>query len=83
MRWRRHSAEEIVGKLSRVRELVGYGQPLTDAIKASGISQATYFRWRVQYGSLSLPQVRQLKQLALENARLRSALAEMEMVAGA
>lgn len=83
MRWKKHSPDEIVGKLSQVRGLVSGGQPLSNAIKTAGISEATYFRWRAQYGALTLPQLRTIKQLELENARLRSALAELEIVAQA
>lgn len=79
MRWKKHSPEEIVDKLSFVRERVDSGMPLADAIKSAGVSEATYFRWRAQYGSLNISQLRTIKQLELENARLRSALAELEM----
>jgi putative transposase len=83
MKWKKHSPEEIVGKLARVRAAVEHGTPLADAISVAGISEATYFRWRAQYGNLNAEQLQVLKRLELENARLRRALEELEVGAAA
>lgn len=83
MRWKKHSPEEIVAKLSSIREAVEAETPLSEAIRAVGVSEATYFRWRAQYGALNLDQLRRIKKLELENARLRRALADMEYVVSA
>jgi putative transposase len=79
MKWKKHTPEEIVGKLARVRAAVESGAALADAISVAGVSEATYFRWRAQYGSLSADQLQVLKRLELENARLRRALNELEL----
>lgn len=83
MKWKKHSPEEIVRKLARVRSATEGGAPMTEAIKAVGISEATYFRWRAQFGSLNIGQLEQLKRLELENARLRKALDELDYAASA
>ena len=83
MKWKKHSPEEIVGKLARVRAAAESGVQMAEAIKAAGISEATYFRWRAQYGSLRVAQLEQLKRLELENARLRKALDELDYAASA
>lgn len=54
------------------------GAALSDAIAAVGVSEATYFRWRSQYGALSADQLQMIKRLERENARLRRAVAEYE-----
>lgn len=79
MRWKKHSAEEIVGKLDQVRASTGAGTALSQAIKAVGVSEATYFRWRAQYGSLDSSQVSEMKRLEIENSRLRRAFRELEL----
>lgn len=79
MRWKKHSAEEIVEKLDQVRALMSAGTALAGAIAAAGVSKATYFRWRAQYQDLDSEQVSQLKRLETYNARLRRALCELEL----
>jgi transposase-like protein len=44
-----------------------------------GISEASYYRWRAEYGGLKLDQARRLKELEKENARLRKAVAELTL----
>jgi putative transposase len=78
MRWKKHSPEQIVAKLEGVRAALQAGVARADAIAAAGISTATYFRWRAQYGALNADQLQSLKRLELENARLRRALAYFE-----
>jgi putative transposase len=78
MHWKKHSAEEIVAKLGQVRLGTLNGSPLSEAIRAVGISEATYFRWRAQYGALEPSQVALIKRLEQENARLRRVLADFE-----
>ena len=83
MQWKKHTPEQIVAKITRVRAATESGVPLADAIKAAAISEATYFRWRAQYGSLNVVQLQTLKRLEIENARLRKALDELEYAASA
>ena len=59
----RNTPEEIVGKLRQVEVLVGQGKPVAEAIRAIGVTEPTYCRWRAEYGGLKL--------LEQENGRLR------------
>jgi transposase-like protein len=52
------------------------GTPLAEAIRGIGVSEVTYHRWRNQYGGLKLDQVKRLKELEQENARLRKAVSD-------
>ncbi len=74
---RKHVHEEIVAKLRQVEELIGNGRSLTDAIDAIGVAEATYYRWRKELGTLSVDQMQRLKELELENARLRQAVLDL------
>ena len=74
---RRHKPEEIVAKLWQVEVLVGQGRTVADGARAIGATEATYYRWRSEYGGLKLDQVRRLKQLGQENSRLRRAVSDL------
>lgn len=56
MRKSRFSEEQIIKILKRVE----LGQPLTDVCREEGISDATYYRWKAQYGGLEVSQLRRL-----------------------
>jgi hypothetical protein len=68
---KRHTAEEIVAKLRQVDVLTAQGRPVAEAIRAIGVTEVTYYRWRSEYGGLKGDQVRRLKELEAENTRLR------------
>jgi transposase len=53
--------------------LVGQGQSVAEAIRAIGVSEVTYYRWRKEFGGLKTDQVRRMKDLEVENQRLRKA----------
>jgi transposase-like protein len=74
---RKHRQDEIVAKLRRVDGLIGEGRSLTDAIEAIGVAEATYYRWRKELGTLSVDQMQRLKELELENERLRQAVLDL------
>ena len=74
-----HKPEEIVAKLRQVEVLVGQGKPVADAVRAIGVTEATYYRWRAEYGGLKLDQVKRLKVLEQENGRLRRAVADLTL----
>jgi transposase-like protein len=74
-----HKPEEVVAKLRQVDVLVSQGQAIADAIRAIGVSEVTYYRWRQEYGGLKLEQVKRLKELEQENARLRRAVSDLTL----
>ena len=76
---KRHKPEEIVAKLRQVDVLVSQGQAIADAIRAIGVSEVTYYRWRQEYGGLKIEQVKRLKDLEQENARLRRAVSDLTL----
>ena len=76
---KRHKPEEIVAKLRQVDVLVSQGQSVADAVRAVGVTEVTYYRWRQEYGGLKADQVRRLKALEAENTRLRRAVADLTL----
>jgi transposase-like protein len=67
---KRHTAEEIVAKLRQVDVLTAQGRTVAEAIRQIGVTEVTYYRWRSEYGGLKSDQVKRMKELEMENARL-------------
>src|SRR5215212_5768997 len=76
---KRHKPEEIVAKLRQVDVLVSQGQGVADAVRSIGVTEVTYHRWRQEFGGLKTEQVKRLKELETENARLRRAVADLTL----
>ena len=76
---RRFSAAEIVNKLREAEVLIAQEHSVAQVCKQLGVADQTYYRWRKEYGSLSMDQAKQLKGLQRENARLKSLLADAEL----
>ncbi len=76
---KRYKPEEIVAKLRQVDVLVSQGASMADAIRQIGVSEVTFYRWRQEFGGLKIEQVKRLKELALENSRLRKAVSDLTL----
>jgi putative transposase len=69
------SVEQIVAVLKQAE----LGMPVADILRQVGISEQTFYRWKKQYAGLQSDQVRELKQLQDENARLKKLVAELSL----
>ena len=76
---KRHKPEEIVAKLRQVDVLTGQGMSVAEAVKTIAVTETTYFRWRAEYGGMKTDQVKRLKELEIENARLRRAVSDLTL----
>ena len=72
---KRFSIEQIVAVLKQAE----LGLPVADLIRQVGISEQTFYRWKKQYAGLESDQVRELKQVVDENARLKKLVAELSL----
>ena len=79
MKRRRHTPEQIIRKLREADRLLAQGSEVPEVAKQLEISEATYHRWRAQYGGLKADDAKRLKELTNENARLKRLLAEAEL----
>ena len=75
MKKKRFSVEQITAVLQQVAG----GMPVGDVCRQVGISEQTFYRWKKQYADLHSDQVRELKQLQDENARLKKLVAELSL----
>ena len=76
---RRHTPEQIVRKLREADRLLGEGAEIADVARHLEVSEATFHRWRNQYGGLKADDVKRLKELEAENARLKRIVADKEL----
>jgi putative transposase len=76
---KRHTAEAIVAKVQQVDVLMAQGRQVSDAVRAIGVTEVTYYRWRNEYGGLKGDQVKRLKELETENNRLRRAVSDLTL----
>jgi putative transposase len=74
-----HKPEEIVAKLRQVDVLTSQGKSVADGIRAIGVTEVTYYRWRQEYGGLKSGQVKRMKALEAENTRLRRAVSDLTL----
>ncbi len=79
MKRRRHTPDQIIRKLREADRLLAQGSEVPEVCKHLEVSEATYHRWRAQYGGLKADDAKRLKELATENARLKRLLAEAEL----
>jgi putative transposase len=76
MKRRRHTPEQIVRKLREADRLLAEGSEVAEVVKALEIFEATYHRWRAQYGGMKADDVKRLKELEAENVRLKRIVAD-------
>lgn len=79
MRRKRHTAEQIIGLLRQAEVALAQGRTVGEICRELGISEASFYRWRSEYGGLKVDQALRLKDLERENARLKRAVAELTL----
>jgi transposase len=76
---RRHTPEQIVRKLREADRLLAEGIEIPEVAKALEVSEATYHRWRAQFGGMKADDVKRLKELERENQTLKRIVANKEV----
>ena len=76
---RRYKPEEIIAKLREAEVLLARGKRVAEVVKELGIHEVTYYRWRKEYGGMRVNQMKRLKELEQENARLRKAVSDLTL----
>jgi transposase-like protein len=76
MKRTRHSAEQIVSRLREADAMLAAGRSIAQVVQHLGVSEQTFHRWRNQYGGMKADEARRLKELEVENARLKRLVAD-------
>lgn len=74
-----HSAEQIVKKLRDAETMLSAGKSVAEVVQVLAVSEQTYYRWKSMYGGIKVEKAKRLKELEVENARLKKLLAEAEL----
>jgi putative transposase len=79
VRAKRYSVEQIVAKLRQAEKLQAEGLTIPQTCKRLGVSDQTFYRWRLKYGALKEDEAQRLKALEQENTRLKKIVAEQAL----
>ena len=76
---RRHTPEQIIRKLREADRMLGEGAQLAAVARELEVTEATYHRWRNQYGGMKAEDAKRLKELERENRELKQIVADKEL----
>ena len=76
---KRYSSEQIISKLREAEVLLNKGSTVIEVSRKLGIAEQTYYRWRKDYGGMRVDQAKRLKELELENVRLKKLVADLSL----
>ena len=76
---RRHTPGQAVRKIREGERLLNEGQDLAEVLRHLEVTEATFNRWRAQYGGMKADEAKRLKGLELENQRLKKLVAEQAL----
>lgn len=76
---KRYSSEQIISYLREAEVLLANDGTIGQICKKIGVTEQTYYRWRKEYGSLSMDQAKRLKEVEKENTRLRKLVADLSL----
>ena len=79
MKRKNRRPEQIVMLLREARAKLSEGLTVEEVCRQIGISEATYYNWRKQYGQMDVNQARQLKAVQKENVRLKKLVADLSL----
>ena len=76
---KKHSVEQIIAKLREIEKLTAQGMSVPMAAKRVGVTDQTFYRWRIRYGALKEEEAKRLQLLEQENARLKRIVADQAL----
>ena len=76
---KRFTPEQIIGKLREAEVELAKGATIAQVVKKLEITEHTHYRWRTQYGGMRVDQAKRLKELEVENARLKKLVADLSL----
>ena len=75
----RYSAEQIIGKLRQAEIMLNQGATVAEVCRKIEVIDQTFYRWRKEYGGMRVDQAKRLKDLELENIRLKKLVADLAL----
>ncbi len=75
MKRKRYADEQVAFALRQVEG----GTPVAEVCRKMGVSEATFFRWKKRFAGMGVAEIRRLKQLEDENAKLKRLVADLTL----
>ena len=79
MKRKRHSPEQVIRKLREADRMLSEGKDIAVVCQSLEVSEATFHRWRNQYGGMKANEAKHLKELQIENGRLKKLVADQAL----
>ena len=79
MKRKRHRPEQIIRKLREADRMLSEGKTIAEVCQQLEVAEATFHRWRNQYGGMKAEEAKRLKELEIENGRLKRLVAEQAL----
>ena len=79
MKGSRFTTEQIIMKLREMEIHISQGMSVSEAVRQIGISDATYYKWRSKYANMTTSDAKRLKDLEIENNRLKKLVADLSL----
>ena len=76
---KKHTPEHIITKLRQAEVAMSTGSTVVEAVRQLGVTEQTFYRWRNEYGGLSVDQAKRFKQIEAEKVRLKRAIADLTL----
>lgn len=76
---KRHTPEQIINKLRQAEVEIANGATIAQVCKQLGVTDQTYYRWRLEYGGMRVDQAKRLKELEKQNAQLKKLVADQAL----
>ena len=75
----KYKPEQVIPMLREAEVEIGQGKSVGEVCRKLGIHEHTYYHWRKEYGGLKLDQVKRLRELEVENSRLKKVVADLTL----
>ena len=79
MKNKRHTPEQVIKKLAEGDKLLNGGADIATVVKQLEITESTWHRWKSQYGGMKASDAKRLKELEVENGRLKRIVADQAL----
>ena len=76
---KKYTPEQIIFKLREAEVMLSQGASIIETCRSIGVTDGTYYRWRKEYGGLSVDKARKMKDIEMENTRLKKLVADLSL----
>ena len=79
MKGKKHSPDQIIRKLAEGDQMLNEGKSVQEVVRQFQITETTWYRWKNQYGGMKGQDAKRLKELSVENRKLKTLVADLSL----